>query len=732
MSEQPEVNREYGLSSKEMLGMPRKDSLENAQLLLQGELALNITIHEHIPFSMESFDWTIRYSQSPTTVQMLLQGLTPVSFLVGGYVISRNIEMYRLAGSFIRSWIQFCPEVIEVRQGAYEWDQHSAAFRTEALLYYLLVGVEDHLLGEEEVSVLQETLERHGAYLGSEQYYLCHENHGVLMDRALLYVGYAFHNTGWSQLAVERLWEQWCFLFGENGVCVENSYAYQWVNRELFLEVARVLHRRDGGRLAARLWQGLLKAEEFMGYALLPDGCSPSYGDSPRSSYMGMRTMDRSGVLAYAVGNQSDTIPEKTSVVYPREGYYFGREFWKGHVECGNQLLPRDSFWIMLRSGYQSLTHRQADDNSFMLYARGCDVFTDSGLYNYMFRDPMRQYVRSANAHNTVIVDGKSYDFLRQDCVGMSGVFRYSLNRSEGIDYVAAFSKLYCGVTHVRHFIYAETDVLIVDELYSVSEHIYSQMFHCGREIRLLHADEAGSRLQIGEGGYQMDLRQQRACDSLETFHGEKEGVLYGNISEQFNESFPVDTLKFNRKGKRAVFVTQLSLLGPGENSISGLQFSVDMERGLIMAEKGGNSRVICSIESAAGQQLGLFFRRAIDQVEIRYGESGITFTLMNLYQEPMEYAWYLLEPDGKTVKSQQWYSDSPSYTVCSGVEGLAQLGETREGYIVRAFLRAKESGEKATQDVAKLFTCNGRIYAEANLNYSKKLEEWRPANGGA
>ena len=56
---------------------------------------------------------------------------------------------------------------------------------------------------------------------------------------------------------------------------------------------------------------------------------------------------------------------------------------------------------------------------TWIITSYGQDIFVDSGFYSYMFRNPIRRYLRSANAHNTVIVDGVSFPFLRSDLIGL-------------------------------------------------------------------------------------------------------------------------------------------------------------------------------------------------------------------------------------------------------------------------------------------------------------------------
>lgn len=124
----------------------------------------------------------------------------------------------------------------------------------------------------------------------------------------------------------------------------------------------------------------------------------------------------------------------------------------------------------MVKAGFDNRTHKHADDGSFMLYARGQDMFVDCGMYGYV-KDAYQNYVRSANAHNTVVVDGGSYPLTpaAMSLVGFQG-HRFL----PAYDWVEVFNRAYKGVSIRRRFLSSRDATVLIDWVESQTEHTYS------------------------------------------------------------------------------------------------------------------------------------------------------------------------------------------------------------------------------------------------------------------
>ncbi len=233
---------------------------------------------------------------------------------------------------------------------------------------------------------------------------------------------------------------------------------------------------------------------------------------------------------------------------YPLSGYYFYRS------NRGDEA-KRDT-WKLLKSGYVQMTHKHADDCSFMLYSKGYEIFVDCGMYAYT-RDAFRAYFTSALAHNTVIVDGATYpcDKNHTHCAGMRGYHAFP-----GYDHVRVLNDAYDGVKFQRDFCSADDLTLIVDTLESRSKHTYSQLFHLGERMELIKAGDREVLIRLADSGYRVRLRQYGGPVKLELIRGNKEKPGLGLISRGTTHLDIITTLKFNLTGTSSVFATAITI----------------------------------------------------------------------------------------------------------------------------------------------------------------------------
>src|SRR5690606_5915960 len=87
---------------------------------------------------------------------------------------------------------------------------------------------------------------------------------------------------------------------------------------------------------------------------------------------------------------KSGVKPEEKYIVLPQTGWVFYRPQW-----CDER-----DFYLAAKCGFKSNYHRHDDDTSFVLFYKGEEWVTDSGLYNYHEDDAKRKFVRSHFAHS--------------------------------------------------------------------------------------------------------------------------------------------------------------------------------------------------------------------------------------------------------------------------------------------------------------------------------------------
>ncbi|NBH28867.1 hypothetical protein D3Z60_24845, partial [Lachnospiraceae bacterium] len=204
--------------------------------------------------------------------------------------------------------------------------------------------------------------------MANEEEYTPNHNHGIFQDQALIYLAYFLNNkysSDWISLAKTRLETQKKYAFSEEMVHVENSPAYQLGVTELFYQVAEFL-KGQGDDFGNQLYDDVSNSLEFMAWATKPNGVLAEIGDT--SSIEGKQKtdygMDKFGnehlVYAATLGDKGEK-PDDLSAVYPKSGYYFGRNYW-GMEDTD----PTAATWTMFKAGYLSKTHKHADDLSFM------------------------------------------------------------------------------------------------------------------------------------------------------------------------------------------------------------------------------------------------------------------------------------------------------------------------------------------------------------------------------
>ena len=557
---------------------------------------------------------------------------------------------------------------------------------------------------------------QHATWLADDENYLYGTNHGVYQDKALLYLGCAIDNNEYIEIAKRRINLEVKEMFTDECVSTENSFNYHRINKELFQELGLILNNLDDD-YGKELLNLAKTAENFMGYAIKPDGNCSTYGDTLLSDYKNCRYLNSNSALAYVSNKNNRKDKEKfllkKIVSFPESGYFICREFWEDKSECNFE--PEDSTWLLFKSGYTKITHKQADDNSFSLYSRGHDIFVDCGMYNYMYRDPIRHYIRTANAHNTVIADETSFEFLRQDLAKRCGIAYSYIDDSLG--YVIGYNCLYHGICHIRHLIFYEKQIFILDEIESNYNHKYSQLFHLGKDMKLSYFNNEKFVAFINEKSY-VELEQFNNTESLnsEIVNGKMEKingkVTYGIMSENFNSYFPINTIKFNLVGNTCSFATSI-VINDINHEKSSFSYN-ESERCLSINKNGYENRKVKLIHKNELKEK-LPAQLKLSNIEINITMGTLILEDKQNYKEKYEHAWYIVDSKSKEKLLIKMYEKNSRYK-CS----LDEL-DTNE-FFVRAFLLDKRSNKKFSQIIADFYKADGKWKYERRLNIDPSL----------
>lgn len=662
---------------------------ELADAILRGEIYVDSSIVEPYICELENIDWNVNFSQSPGTFQLYLQALNPTAYLVQAYYINNNIEYLNAARQIIESWMSY-KESYGSEKNPYLWYDHGTAIRTNNLIYFLLAYVNSQQYDPDFCNQIVQLLEEHGQHLSNEAEYFENHNHGIFQDQALIYVAYFLNNSQspeWLSLAKERVVAQKEHAFSSEMVHVENSPGYQMGVTELFYQISNFL-MMQGDEFGEDLFVNVSDSLEFMAWVIKPNGILAEIGDT--NSIKGVLTKvdytlekyNDEHLLYSSTLGQAGQAPEKISTIYPESGYYFGRSSWSSDDYS-------QSTWTMFKAGFSSRTHKHADDLSFMLYSKGYDILVDPGWYNYMSGSPYRDYFISSNAHNTVIVDGKSYSPTEENSY-KTGIYSYNLENEW--DEVIAYNNMYDGVQINRHLLYGGDAIVIIDDIVSDKEHVYSQLFHLSEYMTVESANDDEVVAAIGDSGYKLRIRQLTNDSVLNIVNGTQENAEYGFISRVMNDLEYIDTLKWNIRGGNVEFITVLTIEDTEGNVLVGKNKQLSNSKVLLDEE---DHKV--TFETSNGESiLHWEDKENYSFANITKSIDGNVVTLENTPEnvESWNYAWYLINKDSAEVVERISYSEDNSARFTIETEGT---------YFVKAYMRSANGKERASEIIYAL-----------------------------
>ncbi|WP_440464609.1 heparinase II/III family protein [Psychrobacter sp. ASPA161_6] len=406
------------------------------------------------PFNNRSWQWALHWFDFS-------------KHLLAFYHKTNNEEVLCKLKELISSWIK---NYLYDEKTDFEfiWHDHATALRAKQILLLLSYlkkynnsWMNSHL---EFILLLFEALDVLGAKLEQENFYSKHTNHGLEQVRVLMLLGVTLDNKKWVDLSILRLNDELNFSFTSEGVHKENSPGYHQFVFKIFLSIIESFSSTKLLELNSNFKEIAPKALKYITYILRPDNKLPIIGDTELKPTSDAYKNFFSGTAEYECFLYSLTqgrkgkIPDKNNIVYPESGYAIFRNTW------GNEEDFEDSMQLIFKAGCLSRYHHQQDENNFVLFAFGEDWIIDSGLYNYVNKDPIRYYVRRRQAHNIPLVSNTSYsheDFSHR--IKSWSIIDYSENDSN--PYVLAENTVLQNVKHSRKIEYNNLNIKVEDSI---------------------------------------------------------------------------------------------------------------------------------------------------------------------------------------------------------------------------------------------------------------------------
>jgi len=445
-----------------------EENIERGQMLFE-ENILKLTSFAPVewenweadPFNNRSWQWALHWFDFN-------------KHLLAFHYKTRNDEILYKLKELINCWIDTYL-YNENTKFEFIWHDHATSLRAEQvllLLYYLKKY--NHLWMTKNfsfVSKLFVTLNVIGKKLEKEEFYSKYTNHGLEQVRVLMLLGLILNNKAWVAISILRLNDELEFSFTNEGVHKENSPGYHQFVFKVFLSIIEEFPSYVLKDLGPKFNDIASKALTYITYILRPDKNLPIIGDTELKPITDSYNNFFSGTVEYEnfiyslSQGRRGVAPLKNNIVYPKSGYAIFRNTW------GNDKNFTDSIQLIFKAGCLSKYHHQQDENSFVLYAFGEDWLIDSGLYNYINKDPIRNYVRRRQAHNIPVISNTSYDhddFNHR--IDNWSIYDYSEDNFN--PYIAATNRVLVTVEHGRRISFDahRQSLLVEDKVVSIDE----------------------------------------------------------------------------------------------------------------------------------------------------------------------------------------------------------------------------------------------------------------------
>lgn len=698
--------------------------LDGNLLVKYKKVPKDFTYEKELKYDIENFNWDIKYPQIPSACQIYLQGFNHIKYLIQGYKLTLDEKYMNLASKLIKSWLKYESN----SKNRFIWFKDIGPDRALVMIYFILLSKKNNISKYDElINEMDISLKKHADFFYEDKYYK-ETNHGTMIDRALYAISIYLDDTSstkYRRKSIERLSNALKRNFSDKMVNLESSIAYHLFNMELFITIEKIL--LNPFEDSCGINQSLIESSiDFMIHCSKPDLNFTVIGDSHKQSISSIKNYafyqyvkDYPPLKWFLTSNKSGNKPKDLFKVYKKEGFAFFRNSWDK-----NELNSTSCVSFISGSGNPSvITHKHADDLSFTLFAKGKDIFVDSGTYTYE-ESNMRKFFISALAHNTIVVDNKNYpiqlwngspDFSKPKQVeDQSNPIKWGNIKDTGIldygeeeeyYYVVGKNDMYDGVNITRSLYYLKNgDVVIIDDIQSYNTHKYSQYFHLSPKITIKDIDvkleNNNTKMIISDNDININLIQIEPC-SIKIIKGDITKAKPGIISEKFDDLKETNSLEFSLKSKNVRFLTLIIINDLNERDTKECYIKQSNQY------ESKEELVIKEFKSEIRIPLFDYSRKIFKdqkQVVLEQNDTNLfTFTIPDADNNET-FAWYILK-DGKKVDTIM-YSPNPV---------LKYLFNEPGNYVIKYFVK--------NGDDKKMYTLPQIIRITADDIYQSKIK---------
>jgi hypothetical protein len=486
--------------------------------------ALNNKIVPFPGFNSTSFNdkiWNVKKSEKyGNSYTLYLHSLRVTVELMLAYEATKEIEYFNKAEEIINSWIKHSQTDDD---NPMIWYDHTTANRTQALIHYLYLADELNRDIDEEKWI--SLLKKHSEIMSNDEIYKFN-NHGLMMDRSLMILGYILDDkssiTKGKSRAVNTFW----YSFSSQGIHLENSPQYHTMVVRMYNEIEAYLNKKDDS-LGEHVVNYLKLAKEYIPLVTKPNQRLSSIGDS---------------------GSDKQPREKQYKNIYDRE--------------AGISILQYKDptpFFVTFIAGYSSRVHKHKDDLSITLNYKEKDFFVDPGKYSYT-RNKTRTYITSPSAHSTFYLQDFNYNIHLENRYNRKIVFEgyddnktYTLVKGRHGDYTGCSSELTRTVIQLKGY----PVLILLDNLDTDNKNPLNlvQKFNLASTVKIEKGDSSYRLISDGE---EMIVRQYLETDEKGIIKGDKSKPVAVN-SAGFAKVKETNQLVFKKSTTESnVFLTSI------------------------------------------------------------------------------------------------------------------------------------------------------------------------------